>query len=239
MRPYTTTMTPILRRTLRPRTTLSMVVSLGAVMSALSTTTYAQSNIDPDRKFAWTENAGWTNWRDAGSGADGANVSATYLSGYVWAENVGWINLGDGSPVDGVHYANIDDTSFGVNIDSETGDLSGLAWCENIGWINFDTAVLGETRAVFDACIHTFSGYAWSENIGWVNLDDAEHFVAVGPCGFGDYDCDGTVWLDDYAYFLDQVSGPDGETFCPTFDADDDNDVDLLDWSALQQAFTP
>lgn len=139
----------------------------------------AASSIDPDHKFAWTENVGWTNWRDANDSAQGVAIDETFLGGYIWAENAGWINVGDGTPVSGVHYANENGSDFGVNIDIETGSLFGLAWGENIGWINFDTASLGAQRARFDACASRFFGYAWSENIGWINLDDAEHFVGV------------------------------------------------------------
>ncbi len=61
-------------------------------------------------------------------GIDGVRVHATFLSGYIWAENVGWVNIGDGSPANGICYANVDDTDFVVNIDPTTGDLFGYAW---------------------------------------------------------------------------------------------------------------
>ena len=110
---------------------------------AFNTVALAQSNIDDDHKYAWTENCGWTNWRDADGTNAGVIVDESFLSGYIWAENVGWINVGDGSPADGEHYANSDGSDYGVNIDIDTGDLSGLAWGENIGWINFETSSLG------------------------------------------------------------------------------------------------
>ena len=112
---------------------------------------FAQSNIDPEHKHAWTENCGWSNWRDADDGDAGVLVAETFLSGYIWAENVGWISVGDGSPASGEHYANADASEFGVNIDPLTGDLFGLAWGENVGWVNFDTASLGDDRARFAA----------------------------------------------------------------------------------------
>lgn len=199
----------------------------------------AQSNIDPDHEVAWCENVGWTNWRDANETSDGVSVRTTFLAGFVWAENVGWINVGDGSPENGVHYSNEDANDFGVNIDPESGDTFGLAWGENIGWINFDTAeALAEQRARFDSCEHRFLGYAWGENIGWINLNDDENFVGVGPCEFGDYDCDGDVDLDDFAHFLEKVAGPDVDANCPVFDSDDDGDVDWVDFAAFQLAFT-
>ncbi len=144
----------------------------------LITPVLAQSNIDPDHKFAWGENIGWTNWRDADDAAQGVVVNDSFLAGYIWAENVGWINVGNG-PLDGETYANIDDTDFGVNVDIGTGYLSGYGWAENVGWVDFDTSSLGSDRARFDTVEGRFRGYVWGENVGWVNLDDATHFVAT------------------------------------------------------------
>ena len=160
----------------------------------------AQSNIDPNHKFAWSENCGWTNWRDADDTDAGVFVDETFLLGFIWAENVGWINVGDGSPSNGEHYANADGLDFGVNIDSKTGDLFGLAWGENIGWINFDTSILEDERARFDAGEGRFFGFAWAENVGWINLNDTEHFVAVG-CP-ADFDGDCTVGILDLLILL-------------------------------------
>ncbi|MCP4594825.1 MAG: hypothetical protein GY842_29195 [bacterium] len=196
-----------------------------------------QSNIDPTQRNAWGENIGWTNWRDANSSIDGVAVAGSYLSGFVWAENVGWINVGNGPPADGIHYANTDDSDFGVNTDTN-GGLFGLAWGENIGWVNFDTSSLVDDRSRFDACEHVFSGYAWGENIGWINLGHVNHYVAVGPCVFGDYDCDGDVDLDDFASFSSFLSGPDVAVDCPALDSDAGGDIDLKDFAMFQQEFT-
>lgn len=195
----------------------------------------AGSDIDDQHKFAWAENLGWTNWRDAEDGDAGVVVSQTYLAGFIWAENVGWINTGDGSPAEGVHYANLDGTDFGVNLDAATGDLFGLAWGENIGWINFETSSLGDDRARFDSCERRFFGYVWGENVGWMNLDDLNHFVAV--CACGDYDCDSDVDLDDFAVFGSCLGGPNVAAGCLAFDSDCDGDVDLRDFAAFQNAF--
>jgi hypothetical protein len=142
---------------------------------------FGQSNIDPANKFAWGENIGWTNWRDAGGAAQGVNVGATFLWGFIWGENVGFINVGDGTPANGVSYANINGTDFGVNGSSGSGNLSGLAWGENIGWVNFSGGALASppNPARFDAAAGRLRGFAWGENIGWINLDDAVHFVGV------------------------------------------------------------
>ncbi len=136
----------------------------------------------PDHKFAWGENIGWANWRDADDAAQGVVVNDTFLPGYIWAENVGWINVGN-DPLDGETHANIDDTDFGVNVDIGTEHLSGYGWAENVGWVDFDTSSLGSDRAGFDTVEGRFRGYVWGENVGWINLDDATHFVGAKAIG--------------------------------------------------------
>ncbi len=155
-----------------------------------------QSNIDSGSKFGWSENIGWTNWRDADATNAGVIVEGTFMSGFVWAENVGFINVGDGTPANGVSYANADGADFGVNIDydgvvydgTSDGSLRGYAWGENVGWFNFGGGAMatpplpariecapgpnGET-------LSRLTGYVWGENVGWINLDDTTHYVAV------------------------------------------------------------
>ena len=60
------------------------------------------------------------------------------------------------------------------------------------------------------------------------------------PCVPGDRDCDGDVDIDDHAAWPDCLAGPDQTvgTNCRVLDFDGDDDVDLQDWSAFQQAFT-
>jgi hypothetical protein len=55
------------------RQILFKVMVLTALPAATVGTALAQSNIDPANKFAWGENIGWTNWRDAGGAAQGVN----------------------------------------------------------------------------------------------------------------------------------------------------------------------
>jgi hypothetical protein len=57
----------------------------------------------------------------------------------------------------------------------------------------------------------------------------------------GDGDLDGDIDVDDYAMFLDCVTGPgrvDGLCDCRFLDIDHDGDVDFADYARLQQAFT-
>ncbi len=195
-----------------------------AAFALLATPALAQnSNINSVSKFAWGENVGWTNWRDANSTTQGVRIrpsisSPTFLSGFIWGENIGWINTGDGTPVNGTAYANLTGLDSGVNI-LPGGNLTGFAWGENVGWINFNTAPTLSAfaqQARWDAAARRFRGYAWGENIGWVNLDDPTHFVAAlcqadlstgaipGNPGYGVPN--GILNNDDFFYYLSQFA---------------------------------
>ncbi|NOT01054.1 MAG: hypothetical protein HOP29_10540 [Phycisphaerales bacterium] len=57
----------------------------------------------------------------------------------------------------------------------------------------------------------------------------------------GDANCDARVTLADFGTWAGCVTGPGGTAspVCMPFDFNDDGDVDLLDWSALQLDFQP
>ena len=184
---------------------LAWAAAACAGWAAMVPSAEAQTNIAPVEKYAYQENCGWQNWRDAGSptpGGQGARVGPAYLSGYVWGENIGWINLGDGTPTNGVAYANVNGTDFGVNRNTSTGALSGMAWGENVGWINFGGGALATppSAARVDAANLRLRGYAWGENIGWVNLDDAMKHVKI-TCA-ADFNASGTVTIDDLFLYI-------------------------------------
>ena len=177
---------------------------------------WAQTSIDPAHKFAWQENAGWTNWAD---GASPARVHATFLSGSIWSENCGWITLGDGTPGGAGAYTNASGSDHGVNIALD-GRLSGFAWGENIGWITFDTAAaLGASgSARLDRAAGRFRGWAWAENLGWLNLDDATAYIALS--GGGCYaNCDGSTVapnlnVNDFLCFQNRFAAGDPFANC-------------------------
>ncbi|OWY69641.1 hypothetical protein B7486_20030 [cyanobacterium TDX16] len=165
------------------------IIALIAVSTSFVGTAMAQSNIDNTvpNKRAWSENTGWTNWRDANAAAQGVRVGGFVLQGFIWSENTGWINVGDGTPGGpGGQYANIDGTDSGVNVDSD-GTLHGYAWGENVGWINFDggaTASPAQPARINCAPfgeLARLTGFVWGENIGWINLSDINpgKFVSV------------------------------------------------------------
>jgi len=121
------------------------------------------TNISMADRYAWSENAGWFDFRDFHGGV---LVHPTYVSGYAWAENIGWVKLGSDAPGP---YANTTATNWGVN-DDGSGNLSGFAWSETSGWINMHPTnggvTINRTTGIFD-------GYAWSENLGWIHFNNA------------------------------------------------------------------
>ena len=136
---------------------LASLFSLSAVQPAMA----AEGTISETDKYAWSENAGWTNWNDTHSSV---TVEEAYLTGYVWAENIGWIKLGtDG----GGPYVNTGPDNWGVNRNSATGALSGYAWSENAGWINFSPT---NSQVTVDPITGMFDGYAWGENTGYIHF---------------------------------------------------------------------
>lgn len=134
----------------------------------------SEGNIDSADKYAWSETAGWLDFRPEQAGVA---VHDTYLSGYAWAENIGWIKLGSGSGP----YGNTSSTDWGVNRNTGTGALSGYAWSEIAGWINFAST---QSQVSIDLATGSFEGYAWSENAGWVhfkNTSPAYNVVVAAP----------------------------------------------------------
>ncbi len=177
------------------KNTLSNLIALTLVAAPVAS---AATNIDATKKYAWTENCGWTNWRDANGGSQGVNVGANFLDGFIWAENIGWINTGNG----GGPYLNTNNTNFGVNIGAG-GFLTGFAWGENIGWVNFNTQPqVGAQGARYDSVVRRFRGYAWGENIGWINLDDSTHFVQAPACCPGNADGNPSINFSDITTVL-------------------------------------
>jgi hypothetical protein len=201
---------------MRPVATHQSFRALGLLV--LAAPALAQTPVDPNHKFAWSENCGFLNWADSGSpaGAQGVRSNGTFLSGFIWAENIGYINVGDGSPVSGSAYANATGDDAGVNI-LASNDLAGFAWGENVGWINFSTAALAAQRARFDAPTSRLRGYAWGENIGWINLDDANIYVGLGSPCYANCDLSTIAPIlnvNDFACFINRFQAGDPYANC-------------------------
>jgi hypothetical protein len=207
---------------------MTRIITILAVFT-LAPSLFAQSNVDPDDKWSWSENCGWMNWRDAGepAGALGVALESTHMRGFVWGENIGWINVGNG----GGPYLNTTGANFGVNVDAE-GLLWGYAWGENIGWINFEGGALASPSNPARIEEGRLRGYAWGENIGWINLDDANAFVAFTPSCPGDVTGDGLVNLADLNLVLANFG-----TMTNSGDATGDGQVNLADLNLVLANF--
>ena len=212
---------------------LRMTIVLASALAAPAA--LAQSDVDTTNKYAWTENAGFLNWRDAGNpvASQGVTFLGDHLAGWVWGENIGWLHVGAG----GGPYSNASGVDYGVNVNAGTGELSGYAWGENVGWINFGTTpTIGPDGARIDLGADRFRGYAWGENIGWVNLDDAAVFVGITASGSGpDLNGDGTVDGADLGLLLG-AWGPCPGSPCPA-DLNGDGTVDGADLGLLLGAW--
>lgn len=172
------------------RTAKLMLAWLAAgVMSAFA----SDVGIDPARKHAWGENAGWVN---AGPSQQGVAVhfdgGAGWLSGFAWAENLGWIKMGAGT---GGPYVNSASNNWGVNM-AASGKLSGYAWGENVGWINFGHP---QCDVAVNPTNGQFTGHAWGENIGWLKFRGESPDYGVRTLAF-DLQSQGTPnwWLNHY-----------------------------------------
>jgi hypothetical protein len=217
----------------------SALLALGMVAAAAA---LAQPlRVDTPDQFAWSENTGYLNFAGAEDGTAEARFFDTFAAGFVWGENIGWINLGDGSPADGVRYANTVGADAGVNVGvvdpvTREAPLSGLAWAENVGWINFDTAAaLGPfgQHARLDLDGRRLRGYAWGENIGWINLDDMDVFVGV-RCA-ADISGDGSIDVLDLNALLAAFNQP--AIAEPSADINGDGVIDVIDLNNLLASF--
>ena len=211
---------------------LSRLTTL-AVASLVAPAALAQSDVDATNKYAWGENVGFLNWRDAGNptASQGVVFNGDHLAGWIWGENIGWIDVGGGSGP----YSNASGADFGVNVDPVTGELSGYGWGENVGWINFGTTpTIGADGARLDLGAQRFRGYGWGENIGWINLDDNTVFVSLGgePA---DLNGDGVVDGADLGLLLG-AWGPCPPGGCPA-DLNGDGVVDGADLGLLLGAW--
>lgn len=200
--------------------------------AAFTLTAPAASTIDASNQYAWSANLGWTNWREANAGADGAVAGEYVCSGYIWSANVGWIHLGDGTPADGIRYSNSTGPDFGVNLQEHfvsggvpRARLRGFAYGANIGWINFET--LGNPELSLST--GRLSGYAWSANCGWINLGDATFAVQTNTIRPGtDTDADGIADAFEFQY-----TDPDTlDLFTATSDRDNDGASDVAEYLA-------
>jgi hypothetical protein len=184
---------------------------------------HAATTINAVNKFAYGANIGWVNWR--GDVANGAVIGEYVCSGYIYSVNVGWIKLGDGTPANGIHYANNVADDCGVNHDG-AGNLRGYAYGANIGWVKFED--LGAPK--IDLKTGNLTGYAYGINVGWIKLSNSVSFVQTDAIRMGlDSDGDGLAdaWELTHAAGLGVLNGPgdndgDGRSNLEEYVADTD-----------------
>lgn len=193
--------------------------------AACSVAARSATTIDPIHQFGWSGNLGWTSWQDA--------IIGEYVcSGHVWIANCGWVHLGDGSPADGIRYANTGPSDYGVNLRNPSpgggalkAELRGFAYAANLGWLHFEAA--GNPEISLET--GRLSGSVWSANCGWIQLDGASWFIRSNTLQPGtDSDADGIA----DAYELEHTFPQNLTTLTAAGDADGDGKTDLDEYLA-------
>jgi len=128
--------------------------------------------------LVWSPAVGWIHLGAGGS--IGTQVYDDHLEGYAWSENLEWIKLGTYSSGGSHTYANTDQTNYGVNRNSSTGDLSGFGWSPTAGWVNFNPSFGGVN---FNDESEEYSGYAWGETFSWIDTDMASGNFLIDETG--------------------------------------------------------
>lgn len=203
---------------------LKHIMLLGSFMlSSLPTLeALAEGNskpIDEDKKYAWSSNAGWLNFRPQLSLVETVKIYPDHLEGYVWGENIGWIKLGSYSGGEEHTYKNTELDNWGVNNDG-SGNLSGYAWSSNVGWINFAPQCSDCPAVTINSTTGNFEGYAWSENVEWINFQSVygvksptNPFQAQVPqTGAGGDDSRGLPWPNPRFTINDNGTVTDNQT---------------------------
>lgn len=204
------------------------------LVAAASALAQPASTINATNHHAWGTTMGWIDFRpERPNPGDGFRFGEFSCGGYLWSANIGWIHCGDGSPVNGVQYANDSHTDFGVNHHG-TGDLFGLAWSPNIGWVSFDWWTLDPTNSArprVNLLNGEFSGYAWSANCGWIHLGGGR--LKTDRMDILDDDGDGISDVFEKTYATNLV------TMNNSSDRDGDGFSDKAEYLALTNPLDP
>ncbi len=187
---------------------------------------FSDSTISAASPYSYGANIGWIHARPSTDW--GIVIGEHTLSGFAHSANCGWITFGDGTPANGIRYANTDGIDSGVNQDG-LGNLYGLAWGANIGWINFGTDAIGTQRSTsdvnrprFNLLTGEFSGYAHGANVGWIDLSTLKAATLATPDSDGDGLAD--AWELQYFTYLTAKNG--------TLDSDGDGVTDGKEYLA-------
>jgi len=211
-----------------------MKTILLSLLAVTATAHAQQSTLGEGDSYAWSGNLGWIDGTpNRPNIGDGFRFGEFACSGYLWSANTGWIHCGDGTPADGIQYANNNNTDYGVN-HVGTGELSGLAWSANTGWINFGWWTLEPTnpnRPRVDLQTGNFSGYVWGANTGWINLGTG--ILKTDSMPVIDSDNDGISDAFEIAYNNGDLNAMDGNS-----DSDKDGHSDKAEYLALSNPFS-
>ena len=169
-----------------------------------------------------------------------------------YANPNGLIQFGDGSPQ---YVSNV--VHFGFSPSYAGGDADEPFVADINGDGMADICLLRDVGAGFwewHVGFTTEGGQLYADSLGddvtqfgglyWDDIPLIGTFRSHVPvCDPHDWDDDGDVDMDDFAYFADCMAGPDAtpdpETEClEVFDADMDGDVDSLDFAEFQLLFT-
>ena len=195
---------------MRSEITCICLVCVGYCLVAAPWTAQALTTINAVNDDAYGANIGWINAR--GDVTDRLVVGEAFCSGYIYGGNVGWIDMGDGSPANGLSYANKATDDYGVNIEV-TGALRGFAYGANIGWVNFEA----NGDPTVDLLTGNLGGYAYGANVGWISLSNMMGHVQTDSLDLGP-DTDGDMLPD--AWELSHTNS------LPVLSMDNDQDDD-------------
>jgi len=208
--------------------------SIFTLLAVTAITRAQQSTLGEGDSSAWSANLGWIEMTpNRPSAGDGFRFGEFACAGWIWSANAGWIHCGDGTPADGIQYANHSNTDYGVN-HVGTGELSGLAWSANTGWINFGWWTLepgNPNRPRVDLQTGNFSGYVWGANTGWINLGTG--ILKTDSMPVTDSDNDGISDAWEIAYNSGDLNVMNG-----TSDFDKDGFSDREEYIALTNPFS-
>jgi len=124
----------------------------------------ADTNIDPNDRWAWSDTAGWWDFYSTNS----VEVGTSTLHGYA-TSSIGEMALNcDSAPSGNI----CGDSDFAVENTDASGNLSGCAWNDTIGWISFDCAD-------YDCQ----GGNIWNDIEGWISFNCANN----SSCNISDH----------------------------------------------------
>jgi len=131
-------------------------IILYIILFILSPILIADTNINSNNKYTWSNNTGWIDFNPTNGGV---KVFPDHLEGYAWSDNIGWLKLSG--------------ENWGVIHDGK-GNLSGYAWNPNFGWIIFKS---DSSQVTINLETGDFNGYAWSDLIGWISFNGKSYKV--------------------------------------------------------------